>query len=313
MIEVKGKGCVVKVVSHSINENLYKKEPKEIITFHLQYPRLIHQELLTHKMFSRNSSSSRAIPVSTMLKQIWSNPATPIYWGSNKSGMQAGKELSGIRLWLAKNLWNLSAKSATTFCYLLGKAGLHKQHANRPGDNYQIINTVLTATEYENWYWLRDHDDAQPEIKDLAQTMKLAASMSKPVSLKIGEWHLPFVKCTRLDDGVMHYFDGEGKEITLREALKISAACCASISYRKTDATLQAAERIWDKLVTSQPVHGSPTEHQATPMCSEHYGSWHCGRPLPGISHMDRNGKLWSANFQSWIQHRKLIPNEAKW
>ena len=312
MIEVQGNGCVVRVVADSINENL-KGEPTRITTFHLQYQRFYHSELLTHKMLSRNSSSTRAIPILTMLKQVWNNPATPISWGANIPGMQAKAELTGLKLSLAKFLWASSAKFAGIHAWLMAKVGLHKQVGGRGLDPYQIINTVVTATELENLFWLRDHTDAQPEFRELAQTMIKARNMSKPVSLKVGEWHLPFVTSSRDWEGVMRYYDGEGKEVCLNDALKISAACCASISYRKVDATLEAAKRIWDKLVTSQPVHGSPTEHQATPMTKEYYDSWFIGRPLPGISHQDRNRTLWSANFKNWVQHRKLIPNEAKW
>jgi hypothetical protein len=34
---------------------------------------------------------------------------------------------------------------------------------------------------------------------------------------------------------------------------------------------------------------------------------------VPGITHQDREGQLWSGNLRGWIQHRKLIPNEAQW
>jgi len=68
-----------------------------LTTLILEYPRFIHSEFMTHRVFSRNASSSRAIPVRTMLWQVIRNPAMPVHWGKNQPGMQAKEELSPLK------------------------------------------------------------------------------------------------------------------------------------------------------------------------------------------------------------------------
>jgi hypothetical protein len=112
----------------------------------------------------------------------------------------------------------------------------------------------------------------------------------------------------------MTYFTEAEKELTLENAQMISASCCAQVSYRNLDDTLEKAKMIFGKLIESVPGHFSPVEHQATPM--EYRDTDFVGNPLSwerGVSHMDRSGQLWSGNFRGWIQYRKTIENEAKW
>ena len=75
----------VKVIADSISAHTKQR----ITTLELEYPRFIHAELMTHRVFSRNSSSSRAIPIQTMINHIKATTAIPIHWGKNQSGMQA--------------------------------------------------------------------------------------------------------------------------------------------------------------------------------------------------------------------------------
>src|SRR5690606_35372760 len=82
---------------------------KRITTFQLRYPRFIHSELMTHRVFSRNASSSRAIPVAKMIAQVRNDPAMPIHWGANQSGMQAKAQLFGEQRKIAQEQWQLAA------------------------------------------------------------------------------------------------------------------------------------------------------------------------------------------------------------
>jgi hypothetical protein len=114
---------------------------------------------------------------------------------------------------------------------------------------------------------------------------------------------------------------GSFSDDELQDALAISASCCAQVSYRKLDDSLEKAKDIFSKLIDSKPCHASPTEHQATPMkgSGEEPNGWqmafnHSGFPESwenGITHADRDGILWSGNFKSWIQHRQLIPDNV--
>lgn len=280
---------------------------KEIVTFELEYPRFIHGELMTHRLFSRNAASSRAIPVAKMIEQVSNSPAVPCHWGKNQPGMQAKEELSGDELYDVKQYWDFAAEKAANYADLMNKKGAHKQIVNRILEPFQMMKTVVTATEFDNFFWLRKHPDAQPEIKMLAEKMWEALKESDPVTLESGDWHTPY-----FGDG--YWLEGCG--ISLEDALAISSSCCAQVSYRLLDDSLEKARDIYAKLVESKPVHASPFEHQATPMgyTTDGEGCWWInGDSMVGVTHADRNGQLWSGNFKSWIQHRQLIPDNTCW
>lgn len=267
-----------------------------IVTFELEYPRFIHGELMTHRLFSRNAASSRAIPVAAIIEQVRNNPAMPIHWGANQAGMQAKQELGTFRKKAAKKLWRIAAKAACKVAEAMTRVGLHKQVANRILEPFQTMKTVVTATCYENWFWLRDHADAQPEIRALAVAMLNELDSQDPARLGYKDWHMPYF-------GEGYWLEGCG--IPLADALAISSSCCAQVSFRKLDDTLEKARMIYARLVESEPVHASPFEHQAKPMLR---GADFRNK---GITHKDRAGHFWSGNFVGWIQHRQLIQNNV--
>lgn len=274
-----------KIIKHSITE-----WGQEILTFELEYPRIIHSELLTHKILSKSSASSRAIPILTMIKAVWNKPAAPVSWGKNQSGMSAKENLTGWRLFAAKKIWNLASKFSCFFSFILAKIGVHKQIANRLTEPSSFIKVLVTGTNFENWYKLRDHKDADPTICQLAANMKKAHIKSKPKLLKFGEWHLPYV-------------DDDGQCLDIESKLKLSASLCAQTSYRKADHSLEKAFRIYDRLIDSEPAHFSPMEHQATPLYNDNESSIF-------FTHKDKLGRLWSGNFCGWGQYRQKIQNE---
>jgi len=233
---------------------------QEIVTYQLRYWRAIHSELMTHRVFSRNASSSRAIPVMKTIAQVWHDPAGPIHWGTNKPGMQAGDELSGWRLATAKFLWKFFGRVACCMAWTFAKIGLHKQVANRVLEPWQYISVVLTATEFDNWRALRIHPKAMPEIHNLAVLMENARSKTEFQQLYWGEWHIPYIRSA---DGVC----------TLAQMLKISVARCARTSYNNHDGsknTYDENAKLHDDLITSRPAHASPAEHQAMAVPGAH-------------------------------------------
>lgn len=283
-----------------------------IVTWELEYQRFIHGEFMTHRLFSRNAASSRAIPVATIIKQVSDDPAMPIHWGANQSGMQASKELSPVLQIGAQWAWKMAAKAAVKWAETLVKLGLHKQASNRILEPFQTMKTVMTATCMDNFFWLRNHEDAQPEIKELARLMWEALQASTPNKLEPGDWHVPYYGegfWKRVATS-FNATDVDTNGFTLDEALAISSSCCAQVSYRKLDDTLEKAQMVYKRLVDSEPVHASPFEHQATPMDDETYNgdpdSWE-----DGVTHMDKDYKFWSGNFIGWVQHRQLIPNNV--
>lgn len=310
---------VAKIIAHSVSPT-----GQEIVTWELEYQRFCHAEFLTHRLFSRNAASSRAIPVAAIIEQVRDNPAMPIHWGKNQPGMQAKEELVGDALEVVQYSWKAAANDAADWAEDMSSDGAHKQVANRILEPFQTMKTVMTATCMDNFFWLRNHEDAQPEIKELARLMWEALQASTPVQLKAGDWHTPYYGDGYWKDDshsekyathqwLVDPMDREDFDcVTLRDALAISSSCCAQVSYRKLDDTLEKAQMVYQRLVESEPVHASPFEHCATPMqwdkiCKDAMQQgWE-----EGVTHVDRNGKFWSGNLIGWVQYRQLIPGNV--
>lgn len=304
-MEVKDKSGLisVKVIKDSYNSNFSSR----ITTMILEYPRIVHSELMTHRLFSRNSSSSRAIPIEKVIEQVRNNPAMPVRFGRNQTGMQDAGEYSPQ---LGKEMWLGAAKDAIRNAKSFSECSFHKQVANRILEPYQFIRVCLTSTNWNNWFNLRNHPDADPTIHALAKTMEKAMDESIPKHLVPDHWHIPFVN-EETSSFRQQFFDEKGNEITLKEALMISASCAAQTSYRKLDFSIEKAKNIYNKLIVSKPCHASPVEH--------------CARAIPkfinpmdyfnlnGVTHVDRNGIPWSGNFHGYIQYRQLIENNAEY
>lgn len=264
-----------KIVADSISPNGVR-----LTSFQLKMHRFILSEFNTHRMFSRSSSSSRAIPIKKMLQNVIKNPAYPVFWGKNKNGMQAKEELLGIKLSLSKFIWRLASYAAVTFAYIMYNLGLHKQIGNRILEPWMWTNTIVTATEWDNFFLLRNHPDAQPEIRELAIQIQELYDNSHPNFVNYGEWHLPYI------------VDNEKEIYPVEDLIKMSVARCARVSYNKHDGNNTTKEediKLHDRLLLSFPPHASPAEHQATPIRS----------------------KLFSKNLFGWEQYRWEI--ESHW
>lgn len=263
--------CDVKVILDSIN----KYNGIRLTTLQLRYWRGIHAEFMTHRVFSRNASSSRAIPIKTMLKQVWNDPAGPIHWGANQAGMQAHNELTGFKKWFTQKTWSLAGKTMCCFVWLADKiASPHKQTLNRLLEPWQYISVIVTATEWSNFFNLRIHPDAQPEIQELASAMKKAMDESNPVKRL---YHLPYI----LEENIIN-------EELLDINIKLSIARCARVSYLTHDGNKPSIVNdinLYTRLVGSEPIHASPTEHQA----------------------VATNCQNFTRNFRGWVQYRSLF------
>lgn len=220
-----------------------------LTTFELTYPRCIHSEFMTHRVFSRNSSSSRAIPVQKMIDDVLRDPFIPLSWGSNKKGMQAGDQLPyDVRCECIEE-WLKARDQAVETASLLSAKGLHKQVVNRLLEPWMWITVICTSSKYENFFKLRCHEAAEPHIQQLAYMMRDAYENSKPEFLREGEWHLPFI------DGKIH--------VPYDDFVKKSVARCARGSYLQQHGSYAMADDIalHDRL--SESGHWSPFEHQA--------------------------------------------------
>lgn len=259
-----------------------------LTTFQLRYPRFIHAEFMTHRLFSRNASSSRAIPVNKIIQQVLDDPAMPVAWGRNQRGMQAQTALDEKDVEAARFHWLVARDKAVEQAQCLVDLGLHKQIANRILEPWHHISVVCTATEFDNFFSLRCHPDAQPEIKALAEQMCDLYYGNVPSLVEMGEWHLPYIT----EDERKQLVPGEHVKIAMREHhIKASTARCARVSYLTHDNERPSMDKdlgLYDRLFSSK--HMSPFEHPATP-------------------NVDPNA--WSGNFKGWIQLRKTIRGES--
>ena len=297
-----------------------------ITTLEIEYPRFIHGEFMTHRSLSRNSSSSRAIPIQKMLDQIESNMALPIYWGKNKSGMQAVEEVSKFDEAKSVLNWERSFNYTKERVLDMVDVGLHKQVPNRLTEPFQMMKVVVTGTDWDNFFNLRIHPDAQPEICMLAYKIYKAMGESESVKLKVGDWHLPYVNIGWNGGGDIAYFNEDFDVIDLEDAIKISASCCAQVSYRNTDMSLEKADKIFNMLIKSDVLHASCFEHLATPVSKEieiensdyltvgfikkasDSNTWEYG-----ITHQNKSGQLFSGNLRGWISYRQQLQDNTCW
>jgi hypothetical protein len=259
----------VKLIEDSIH-NGYR-----LTTLELEYPRYIHSELMTHRVFSRNAQSSRAIPVHKLIERVEKDKWYPI-WVENKSGMSADKSLDSKEIEECKYLWDVAKMEAIDKAWDLMDLGVHKQIVNRLLEPFSKIKVILSSTEWNNFFRLRIHPAAQQEMQELAILMKDALIASDPKKLDLGEWHLPYISQSERDT------------LPLETAVKVSAARCARVSYLNHDGTrdLQKDLDLHDQLKSEK--HMSPFEHQATPYCRG------------------------TGNFREWMQYRYIVENDLE-
>ncbi len=282
-----------KIVADSISE-----AGDRLTTMEVTFPRFVLAEFNTHRMFSRNSASSRAIPTAKQFERIAEDPAIPVHWGKNQPGMQAESELEGQDRSDAVEQWLAARDSAVVHAENLLQLGVHKQVVNRLLEPFMWHTVIVTATEWNNFFALRAHRDAQPEIRVIAEMMKELYETSTPKLLRRGEWHLPFIQPDEYD------YAFEYSE----EARKISAARCARVSYLTHDGRrdLNKDIELYERLVTGG--HMSPLEHVATPEFATRQGieMFDLGDGVYTYTHSSE----FIGNFKGWKQFRKFIPNE---
>jgi hypothetical protein len=249
-----------------------------LTTLQITFPRIILAELSRHRMFSLSVASSRAIPVKKRIEAVINDPFIPEEFGRNQKGMQAGEMLPTSVGQQAAEMWKQQLVSATYTARTLDLLNVHKQWANRVLEPFSWCTAVITATEFNNFFHLRCHPDAQPEFQKIAGMMRDAMEASTPQPVVSYGWHLPYT------DLRAWFVPGH------KHAALVSAARCARVSYlthdgkRDTETDLALAT----KLLAAG--HMSPFEHPATPMdtATEYYG-----------------------NFKGWCSYRKLIPGES--
>jgi len=296
----------------SISERGYR-----LTTFVVTFPRIILAEFNTHRMFSRNSASSRAIPVRKQVLAVLDDPFIPAEFGTDVGGMQAGPPLEGERAETARKLWLKQRDMAVTTAlelmsspdyvegvlldtqgdlrraaeyigreYLDKSSGLRRRPdllattkgiTNRPLEPFMWHTAITTASEWSNFFALRTDENAQLEIRTIAEMMQNQYNQHVPTEVRNGGWHLPFTT------------EKDGDNIDLLR--KLSTARSARVSYLTHDGENDPEKDVamHDRLLSLG--HMSPFEHAATPIVGQFQ-------------------RLTDGNFRGWKQYRKFIPNE---
>lgn len=300
----------VKIVLDSISP-----EGIRLPTVQFRQPRMIHSDFLTHRVFSRNGRSSRAVPVVTLLQEA-RHPYVP-HFLKNQPGMKAVEEFSKDEREEIEAIWRDMAEYTRLGVEKLSGLQVHKQWANRPLEWFGYIDVLLSSTDWNNYLALRDHEDAQPEIAMVAQAIRGALAASRPKLLQPGEWHLPYILEHDYEEAARHLHDVE-RSFTQQAQIdllkKISAARCARLTIKPFDGDGSFPSELerYRKLVLSRPVHASPTEHQATPDTRSHYEVIRIrdGQRQIMSSGLDWDNRGEQGNFVGWRQGRKTIPYE---
>lgn len=259
-----------------------------LTTWEVTYPRIIHSEMLRHRIMSRNAASSRAVPIERFIGAVIETPFIPLHIGAAQGGMQAFNEVDETTRKMLVNDIADCRFGMTALAEYLSKRGVHKQVANRYLEPFLFITEIISTTSFRHFELLRDHPMAEPHIQIVARMMSQTRSESIPELLQVGQWHLPLIY-------------EEDKHLSLEDQKKVSVARCARVSYVRQNEIKDYADdfALHDRLVGSDPKHASPTEHQATPEV-KNLGA--LGDPLwvP----------LKSGNFLGWKQYRKEIIGE---
>ncbi|MFA9431248.1 FAD-dependent thymidylate synthase [Egicoccus sp. AB-alg2] len=251
-----------------------------VTTIEVTLHRFVLAELNTHRAFSRNSASSRAIPVQRQLDAVLQDPAVPLEFGANQRGMQAGPPLTGDAHDRALAAWLEARDGAVAATRGLLDLGVHKQVANRLLEPFIWHTVIVTATDWDGFWQQRCSPLAQPEIRAAADAMRTAYEASTPVEVVAGDWHTPYI---RDEDG----------ELDVETRKRVAAARCARVSYLTHDGRrdLSADQQLYDRLVTAEPPHWSPLEHVATPLAA--------GEPPLG-------------NLRGWRQLRHVVERQRR-
>jgi thymidylate synthase ThyX len=260
-----------KILADSVSES-----GSRLTSFLVTFPRIVLAEWNTHRVFSRNTASSRAIPVSKIVQMVLDSPFIPETWPVNQPGMSASSILGEKDSEKAVKIWLAARDAAVHRASELQALGVHKQITNRLLEPFLYTTVLVSSTEWKNFFHLRTAPDAQPEIQTIAKMMQVLYLESHPVTVSPESWHIPF------------YRQEEDTSLSIDSCLKVNVARCARLSYLTFDGRKSTEDDLdlYEKLKTSQ--HWSPFEHIATPC------------------------EGWHGNFYGWKQYRQLVDTVSK-
>lgn len=302
------------ILADSISDQGYR-----LTTFRVTFPRFILAEVNTHRMFSRNSASSRAVPTEKVIGQLLDRPFVPQF-NKRVKGMGVGEALSTSEQQRAESLWLELLDNAVHTVEALGD--IDKSRANRLLEPFKWHTAIISATDWYNFFELRNHPSAQPEFQTIASMMQDAYHVSNPRELAAGDLHLPLVSLEEIDDEALAWPE---PFIDWEMWAKVSIGRVAGVSYERTENRSREEDiALHDRLRNSTPPHLSPFEHVARPFYKNEWGAVDAGQNAlhsfhdkltddsVGPEFIDRlcRNLEYCGNFHGWIQHRALIHNE---
>lgn len=303
-------------------------EGVRLTTVEVRFWRAMLAEWNTHRVFSRNSASSRAIPYPKQKVKIEVNPAWPVYWGGEQKGMQSGAEVDDLDM--VKAMWCDASMDALAWADRFAEKGLHKSIVNRLLEPFMWHTVVNTATDYEGFDFQRVHGAAQKDIAAPALLVREAMAASTPEPIRIGGWHLPYIEEQDKVEAFKIAWEQKGSDeevqaYALELLKKASASRCARVSYLTHDTQERSVVKdqgTFAKLTEridnpDDPIHWSPLEHVATPcqhesitvQAADPYDLYEAGTAFTGKpiikTYTLRPGHL--GNLRGWDQYRHIL------
>ena len=285
----------------------------------LTYPRIIHSEMMTHRMFSRNASSSRAVPVDKMIKAVRENTFCPFEFQKSHKGMQGSEYFTGADRQECINLWLESAELALQQAEKMKAKCISKQIINRILEPYQYYTVLITGSKegWQNFFNLRcpsykliglDEENVKSR-KEWLEKIQFSSALHPSMYPKTDvEWlqinkgqaeiHIMDLSekiydavnestPKQLQAGEWHIpmiSDLESLKLSTDDQIKLSVGRAANTSYTvvgdEKELTLEHAIKIHDKCV--ELVHSSVFEHCARAMSDEEYYSFIKGKVKTG-------------------------------
>lgn len=241
-------GVHARVLADSLNAATNDR----LTTVEVRIHRFVLAEFNTHRALSRNSASSRAIPVRKQLAMVRDDPAVPLSWPAEQSGMQGGSELDEADRRYAERTWLTARDNAVESAELMTAVGVHKSVTNRLLEPFMWHTVLASGTQdgWSNFFEQRCSPLAQPEIRAAAEAIREAMLDSFPTVLGPTEWHTPLITPE----------DPQDAFLSEQERLRVSAARCARVSYLTHEGKRDSAEdlRLYERLTVAEPPHWSP-------------------------------------------------------
>ena len=273
-----------------------------LTTLEVTFPRFILAEFNTHRQFSRNSGSSRAVPTRRLIRRIREAPVGPLDFRQNQAGMQGAGSIPGMGALKAHTVWGRAEDSAAFYAQALSDIGVHKERTNRILEPFSWHTVIVTATEWSNFFAQRDHEAADPAMQRTARLMREAMDESTPATLQAGDMHLPYIE------------DKDRDALTAEDMCRVSVARCARVSYLTHDRRRDLAADLDLYRRLAEGMHMSPFEHvaEALPKVMDRADCAGYRADVLDVRPVMFSAVLWSGNFRGWKQVRKGIPGECR-